>query len=297
MELREIEVFLTLAEELHFGRTAARLFISPARVSQVIKAQERLVGALLFERNSRTVRLTAIGQQLYEDLRPHYVGLHDSFEHARRAARGVTGRLQVGMMPLNFFGLWHYWKTFRKRYPQWELQIRHVDFTKPFAQLRRGDFDVFVAWLPVEEPDLTVGPMLLDDPRVLAVADDHPVANRSSIGIEMLADFPQPLSQLELDYWENGFVPLQTPRGRTIERVGMYSNDDDLIDAIAMGDISVAFPSHVTEFWSMPRIRYLPIPDLAPLRFVLVWRTETENDMIRALAEVVRSVGTLRMRE
>ena len=58
MELRDIEVFLTLAEELHFGRTAERLHVTPARVSQAIKKQERAIGAALFERTSRVVRLT-----------------------------------------------------------------------------------------------------------------------------------------------------------------------------------------------------------------------------------------------
>lgn len=58
VELRDIEIFLTLAEELHFGRSAERLRVSPARVSQAIKKQERAIGAQLFERTSRQVRLT-----------------------------------------------------------------------------------------------------------------------------------------------------------------------------------------------------------------------------------------------
>ncbi|MCA2221070.1 helix-turn-helix domain-containing protein [Nonomuraea aurantiaca] len=58
MELRDIEIFLTLCEELHFGRTAERLHVTPARVSQAIKKQERRVGAALFERDNRRVALT-----------------------------------------------------------------------------------------------------------------------------------------------------------------------------------------------------------------------------------------------
>jgi DNA-binding transcriptional LysR family regulator len=58
MELRDIEIFLALAEELHFGRTAERLHVSQARVSQAIKKQERRIGGTLFERSSRQVRLT-----------------------------------------------------------------------------------------------------------------------------------------------------------------------------------------------------------------------------------------------
>lgn len=83
VELRDIEIFLVLAEELHFGRTAQRLHISQARVSQAIKKQERRIGAELFARTSRTVRLTEVGRQFRDDLQPVYAGLHESLERAR----------------------------------------------------------------------------------------------------------------------------------------------------------------------------------------------------------------------
>jgi DNA-binding transcriptional LysR family regulator len=62
VEHRDIEIFLTLAEELHFGRTAERLRVSPARITQAIKKQERQIGAVLFERTNRTIRLTPLGR-------------------------------------------------------------------------------------------------------------------------------------------------------------------------------------------------------------------------------------------
>jgi len=68
MELRDIEIFLTLAEELHFGRTAERLRVSQARVSQAIRRQERRLGVALFDRTSRRVALTPVGRRLREDL-------------------------------------------------------------------------------------------------------------------------------------------------------------------------------------------------------------------------------------
>ncbi|RSM95275.1 LysR family transcriptional regulator [Nonomuraea sp. WAC 01424] len=100
MELRDIEIFLTLAEEPHFSRTAARLRLSPARVTQAIQKQERQVGAPLFERTNRTVRLTPVGRQLRDDLRPLHAALKDSMERARLAAQGITGTLRVGMLPV-----------------------------------------------------------------------------------------------------------------------------------------------------------------------------------------------------
>lgn len=296
MELRDIEIFLVLAEELHFGRTAQRLRVSQARVSQAVKKQERRIGAELFTRTSRSVYLTEVGRQLRDDLQPVYAGLRHSLERARMAARGISAQLRVSLMPFNVVDLHPYWKTFRARYPHWGLQICQATYTDPFGQLRSGAMDVIVAWLPVEEPDFTVGPVLATDSRILAVASDHWLAQRASVPLELLADFPHATAHGLPDYWEDSYLPFHTPRGRTIERVESAASDnaDQLISHVGMGEIIHTFPGHVTRHWGMPNIRWLPLPDMPALHFALVWRTEVENDLIRALAGTVRDMGAFR---
>jgi DNA-binding transcriptional LysR family regulator len=80
MEQRDIEIFLTLADELHFARAAQRLHVSTARVSQTIKKLERRIGGPLFERISRRVQLTPIGHRLGDELRPAYQQIHDAID-------------------------------------------------------------------------------------------------------------------------------------------------------------------------------------------------------------------------
>ncbi|MEU9028965.1 LysR family transcriptional regulator [Streptomyces sp. NPDC048383] len=291
MELRDIEIFLVLTEELHFGRTAGRLGVSQARVSQAIKKQERRIGAELFTRTSRTVYLTEVGRQLRDDLQPVYTGLYESLERARQAARGVTAQLRISMMPFNIIDFHPYWKEFRARLPHCELQIRTATFSDPFGQLRSGSMDVLVVWLPVEEPDLTVGPTLCTDSRVLAVAADHPFIERDSVPMELLSEFPHSTAIDLPEYWENAYLPFHTPRGRQIERLKPADNNDELISMVGMGEIINTFPEHVTRYWGMSNIRFLPVPEIGSLKFALVWRTETENDLIRALADTVRDLG------
>jgi DNA-binding transcriptional LysR family regulator len=101
VELRDIEIFLTLAEELHFGRTAERLHVTPARVSQSIKKQERAIGAELFERTTRAVRLTPVGEQLRDDLELGYCQIRQAIGGAAAAVRGISGTVRVG-----FSGPW-----------------------------------------------------------------------------------------------------------------------------------------------------------------------------------------------
>jgi DNA-binding transcriptional LysR family regulator len=293
VELRDIETFLVLAEELHFGRTAQRLHVTKARVSQVIKQQERHVGGQLFDRSTRTVRLTPLGQQLRDDLRPVHAGLLRGLERARQTARGITGSLRVGMIPFNTYDLRPFWDAFRTRHPQWSLQIRRASFVDPFAALRAEEHDILVAWLPVDEPDLTTGPVLFSDRRILAVSTAHELAERSTVSTEVLADFPNGMGQRLPDYWEDAYLPFQSPGGHVIERGAFVASGDELIHLVALGEMVQVFPVHVTAHWAMPDVRWLPITDLPRLHYALVWRTENETEIVRAMARVVNDLGPL----
>src|SRR2546425_11461435 len=91
VELRELEIFLVLAEELHFGRTAERLYLTQPRISQTIRALEDHIGGKLFERTSRRVSLTDLGQHLRDELRPGYAQIQRALTSTSDRARGVSG--------------------------------------------------------------------------------------------------------------------------------------------------------------------------------------------------------------
>lgn len=293
MELRDIEIFLTLAEELHFARTAARLHVTPARVTQAIKKQERRIGAPLFDRSARTVRLTPLGRQLRDDLWPVYAGLEDGLRRAELAAQGITGVLRVGMIPYNAHDLRHHWETFRSRHPQWKLQVRLAPYVDPFVSLRRGDIDILITWLPVEEPDLTVGPVILSEPRVLAVGVEHELTRYTTASVEMLADFQHPDAPSRPEYWMQSYCPTHTPAGHRIDRGLVMDTAEKILCVVTAGEAVSLFPRHVSRYVTRPDIAYLPVEDMDHLAYALVWSAEAENDMIRALAQTVRDLGPL----
>jgi DNA-binding transcriptional LysR family regulator len=136
MELRDIEIFLTLAEELHFGRTAERLHVSQARVSQAVKVQERRIGARLFQRTTRAVALTPIGERLRDDLRVGYDAIQAGLARASAAAQGMTGILRLGVMGAVGHEIRDLIDLFQRRHPDCDLQIREVHFSDPFGSLR-----------------------------------------------------------------------------------------------------------------------------------------------------------------
>ena len=182
MDTADIEVFLTLAEELHFRRTAERLCVTQPRVSRVIAALERQTGGKLFERTSRQVRLTPAGALLRDRLQPAYSELQAAFDEARRAARETAGELRIGFtLATQGPVLSRLATAFETGHRGCQTSLREVDILDPYGALRRGEIDVLVNWLALDEPDLTAGPAIDYRQRILAVGAAHPLAKRRTV--------------------------------------------------------------------------------------------------------------------
>lgn len=96
-ELRELEVFMALAGELHFGRTAERLGLTHARLSQVVASLEARMGTKLFDRTSRHVQLTPRGEQLLRQVTPTYGAIERAYAELRELVSLVKGTLSLGI--------------------------------------------------------------------------------------------------------------------------------------------------------------------------------------------------------
>ena len=285
MELREIEIFLTLAEELHFGRTAERLHVSVSRVSQSIRKQEREIGAPLFERTSRRVELTTVGEVLRAGLRPAYVGIGDAVSAASAAARRMTGTLTLGFMGAQAHRLEPVLERFRARHPGAELRFHEVVFSDPFAALRRGDVDLLATWLPVEAPDLTVGPVLQEEPLRLMTAVDHPLAAARRADVEVLAEHAVPAVRgAPPPSWMAAVLPERTPSGREIPRGPAASTYQEILALVAAGGVICPVPDEGRRYYPWPGVVYLPLDGAPPVRWALVWRSSGSTPLVRAFA-------------
>ncbi|MFI6865960.1 LysR family transcriptional regulator [Nocardia sp. NPDC050406] len=272
VELRDIEIFLTLAEELHFGRTAERLHISTPRVSQTIAKQERRIGAPLFERTSRKVVLTPLGEQLRDDLQAGYRRILDGMESAANAARGGPDTLTLGVLGPMWQDLAPMTALFRSRFPQVEFRMREVRIDEPFALIRGGEVDVALVALPVREPDLVTGPVAFSEPIVLVVGRDHALAQRNSVSLADLADYPIMPSGLPIpEYWEESFSPLPSdPR----EPGAPIPTREEVLWAVTSGD-AVAFAcGQGIKYYDRGEAVYLPIDENPTLRWGLVHRPD-----------------------
>ncbi|MFI6652696.1 LysR family transcriptional regulator [Streptomyces sp. NPDC050529] len=292
MELRDIEIFLTLAKELHFGRSAERLHVTTARVSQAIKKQERAIGAPLFERTSRQVRLTPAGELLLQRLKPAYEGVQEAIAEVTAFARHSGGTLTLGVMGAQMHDMTPVLARFRARHPTVELRFREVFFSDPFAALRAGEIDAVTAWLPVREPDLTVGALLRQEPLRLMTAADHPLARQESVSMEVLGDHIVPRVDGSVPaYWEAAVVPARTPAGRPIRRGPVVTTFHEILALVAAGEAVCPVPDEGRRYNAQTDVVYLPLHDAPPVQWALIRRTDRETPLVRALAEAAAERG------
>lgn len=294
MELRDIEIFLTLADELHFGRTADRLHVSQARVSQAIKKQERRIGGALFERTSRNVMLTPLGASLRDDLQVGYDAIQTGLARATSVARGMSGTLRVGVMGVVGHLIGDVIARFRSCNPDSEVVIPEIHFSDPFGPLRRDEADIVVLWRPIREPDLTEGPVVFTEGRMLAVWAGHELADRSSVSMEDLADcyIGDPRGSMP-DYWLEAKIPVRTPSGRPIPRSGSRpSTFHEVLTLVSARQCVTPVNEHAAPYYAAyPGVVFVPIHDAPTTEWALVWRTAHETPLVRALAHAAQDVG------
>ncbi|MEU4574519.1 LysR substrate-binding domain-containing protein [Nonomuraea sp. ATR24] len=285
MEFRELECFVVLSEELHFARTAERLYLSPGRVSQLMRALETRIGGRLFERTSRRVRLTPLGERFLADLRPAYAGLASAVSRAKAAAREVTGVLRVGFLATPTDVVTGSVLAFESRHPGSSVELVEIPLSDPFGRLRAGQVDVAFTLLPVDEPDLATGEALNRVPYHLGLPAGHPLAGRVSIGAEELAGVPL----IGLDGpaprgWRERAAPSVTPSGQPIPQAGTVATSQEGLTQVALGRGGMLFCTPTAAHHRRPDVSFVPVTGLPPSVLGLAWVKAAETAAIRAFA-------------
>jgi DNA-binding transcriptional LysR family regulator len=302
VELREIRVFLTLAEELHFGRTAERLQMTSSRVSQVLRDLEGKLGAQLVHRTSRRVGLTARGERLRGELVGVYGQLVGVLERAHDQSDELTGTLRIGLLTPVADGphLPAIIARFERRHRECGVELGRAPYGDAFESLRRGELDLLASWLPHGQPDIVVGPTLTREALFLGVAPDHPLAGREAVSIEQVADYRVvPMEEVQPEELVEAWIPRKTPAGRTIARLRvpfaqMAREDPGELRSriswwIRTGEI-VHPAMEPTAAIHGPGIAWVPISDMAPLRSALVWPRGAHDLKLREFIRIAREV-------
>jgi LysR family transcriptional regulator, hydrogen peroxide-inducible genes activator len=183
LKLKDLRYLVAVAEQRHFGRAAARCFVSQPTLSAQLKKLEQSLGVQLIERAPNNVSLTAAGEQIVARARRIIEASEEVVELARAQRDPLAGRLRVAFLPtIGPYLLPHVTRAIRKSLPQLELRLYEYQTAPMLEKLREGELDLGVLALPVDLTGLEARE-LYREAFTVALPERHPLARRETLRV------------------------------------------------------------------------------------------------------------------
>jgi len=285
--IRDLRYFLVVGQELHFTRAAERLFVSQPALSKQIRMLERQLGAPLFDRDRRTVRLTAVGAALLPYAQRVVEEWDVAFEAVREARSRQRATLTVGMSTSPGRGglLPAIRSRFTEEHPEVGLTLHQVGWADATAGLEDGSSDVAFVWLPLPDASRYRWIVVAEEPRLVALPEGHPLAARESVEFAELLDLPflalpEGAGPLR-DYW----LAVDERAGRAPEITGTEETYEALVGGVGVCLLASGNAPLVT----LGGVTTRPVRGLSPCRLALAWRRQDDRPRVRAYVRAAAS--------
>jgi DNA-binding transcriptional LysR family regulator len=294
LELRQLRYFIAVAEELHFGRAAARLHMTQPPLSQAIAALEDLLGAPLFLRNRRTVELTPAGVALLPEARRMLLEADALPELVRRAAAGEAGRLALAFVTsCDYSVLPPFLRRYSERYPAVHLNLMEATSDVQVEELLRGRIDagLLIPPLPDKALDQLDYLKVLDEPLILcapagldALRDKGPVRLQDLPRLPLII-FPRDISPALHDailscFRAAGVTPV----------IGQLAIQMQTIVSLVSAGMGLALVPQSVSNLMRPGVEYRALADPTPLvETGIAWRRDNGSPVLRGFLELLRT--------
>jgi DNA-binding transcriptional LysR family regulator len=290
-ELRQLQYFVAVADELNFTRAAERLHVVQQSLSTTIAQLEALLGIRLFERTTRSVSLTTAGEAWLPYAREALAAGERAAAAAEDLAAGRVGRLRVGLTATAALDLTpRLLRAFAERFPLVELTIEHFDFRDPSGGLHDRRSDVGIVRPPFNDDGLELV-VLGVEPRYAVLADDHPLAGRPTLEFAEIADEPwmeAPTDPLWCAFWQVAELRSEPPKVGAICRT-----TNDLFEAARARKTTGLVPEAVARAGSWPHLAFVKVRDIPPSTFAIAWRADDQRPALRNFVAMANDFSTL----
>ncbi|MFE9663117.1 LysR substrate-binding domain-containing protein [Streptomyces sp. NPDC005955] len=297
---RDLHYFTSVAEELSFTRAAERLFVSQPALSKQIRVLEKRLGAPLFVRDRRTVRLTAVGEALLPHARA-VLAAWRAAEAAVEEAKTAGGRtLVIGMSTSPGRGLLPALRTrLFSRHPDARPVLRQVNWTDPSAGLADGSSDVAFVWLPLPDEARYRFAVVAREPRLVALPDAHPLVARAASDPEGAVDLADLLEEPFLalppdagplrDHW----LALDARDGRPPRIGGVVASAEETHEAVAGGQGVVLLAAGNAALVVRDGVVAVPVRGVSASRLAVAARRDDGRPVVRAYLAAAREFGAV----
>jgi DNA-binding transcriptional LysR family regulator len=285
--LRDLERFVAIVEHRNFGRAAKVLRTTQPSLSRAIAGLELHLGTMLFSRAHRQIELTPAGEVLWREAPALLAHAASVLRVMREAASGTLGNIRVGALCTSRFTLIpQAIRRLRELHPQFSVMVIDTSPGLEIEELRDGNQDVTLLRGPLKTDSELRRARLRSDPMVLALAEHHPLAQRSVVESRDLAEesFVELAAYRSHGYRElgrgvcarAGFVPHVAQEVATI---------DALATCVAAG-IGVALMHDVAAELPVPGVVFRPVdPAPPPVELHAVWRANDDNPALESFVE------------
>lgn len=284
MELRQLRYFVTLAEELHFGRAAAREHIVQSALSQQIQRLERELGVRLLERTTHHVLLTPAGVAMLVEARQILAHTERAAEAARSAVR-VGATLRVGVVDSGYDSMPLILRAVQDHYPDLEIHQREVGVPEQYRLLAEGHLDVGFGRASLAPPEVASALFRLDPLGVL-LPPGHLMAQQPTVPVSMLAAEPVLLSGEDRAPEFNQFV-IELCRSVGFTPAVYRGSVDSIhaaVDLVERGRCVVCVPASCASPVDRLVWRLLVAP-LSRYPWSVLWRTSDHTEHTQSVVE------------
>ena len=292
MDHRQMIAFVTLAEELNFVQTAARLHITQSAVSQQIAKLEESLGVRLFDRTKRRVALTEPGKIFLVEALRALRQIETAAAMARRAATGQVGRLTIGYVETAPFAvLPPIVLAFHQAYPEVHLDLREMITSDQVEALRTGRIDIGLLRPMWDDPSLASF-VLQSEPYLVALPTAHRLAALASVALEDLRDdaflTTSPAKSRYIDERFRSLFRRLNLRPRIVQEV----NQIHAIAGLVSAGLGVALvPASVAKM-GLDGVVYRPLlnPDAPTSQMVAGWRKDDASPVLSRFLAIARKI-------
>lgn len=287
-DLKLLRYFLAVAEELHFGRAAARLNMSQPPLSIHIKELENQLGTLLFVRHSRSVALTHAGKILMEESRRLLANANQVLARVEQIGRGEAGRIELGVVGTAMWGRMRpTMRRFLKDNPNVEVLFREKMPTMQMALLERRELDAGIWRMATELPQGFTSKRLHESAFLVAMPEEHHLAGYTSVPLAALRDeYFVTMPPVHTDWaflqrvcQQAGFTPII---------VREVNEPQTVLAMISMGiGITLIADSYAQMNW--PGVVFRPLKERIPADLYIVYETQqVTSALVKLLAALTQ---------
>jgi DNA-binding transcriptional LysR family regulator len=302
LDLRQLRYFVTVADELHFGRAATRLHMTQPPLSQTIQALEETLGAPLFLRSRRSVALTPAGEALLPEARRMLAQAAELPELVRRAAAGESGRISLAFVSsADYSVLPPFLRSYRAHFPQVQISLQEATSDVQVDDLlhNRIDAGLLIPPLPdkarteleylkvLDEPLILAAPAGLDALRGAGPADGGPVWLKDLPPLPLII-FPRPIAPALHD------AILACFRGAGVTpEIGQQAIQMQTIVGLVSAGMGLALVPQSVSNLMRPGVEYRALHDLSPqVETGLAWRRDNRSPVLLGFLDLLRKNTT-----